>query len=274
MIRWCSYCQAFLGEIPPFDDPRFTHSICPSCEERLERGENLAEHTAPARSLLHRLMAKASHWDESACVALLDEARASGLSTQSILIGLLKPALYQAGIEWQNGRMSVASEHRFTSWCDRALSILESSSQRRGPPDLLILQAPGNSHSLGPRFAAQILRARGLSVEVVVPELPLDEIVAVAKELRPRIIGFSCALPFVVPGTVDLIQHLRGRLEPGLLCRYVLGGFAFRLGGGAQPLTVAPGIEVVTDLDFFDSLRAESAESGPGSAAGASPSSP
>jgi hypothetical protein len=100
-----------------------------------------------------------------------------------------------------------------------------------------------------------VLRSRGLSVNAVVPDLPLDEIVAVARELQPRFIGFSCALPSAVPLAVGLIGRLRERLEPGLSCRYVLGGFAFRLGAGARPPSVPPGIDVVVDLDFFDSLR-------------------
>jgi methanogenic corrinoid protein MtbC1 len=255
MIRWCSYCQRFLGEVQPFDDPSFTHGICVPCEQRLERGENVKEQTATVRSLFGRIMDGARAGDEHGCASILEEARAMGLGTDSILVGLLEPALYQAGIEWQGGQLSVASEHRLTSWCDRAFSMLEPGPRSSGPLDLLILQAPGNRHTLGPRFAAQVLRARGLSVEAVVPDLPLNEIVTVARELHPRFIGLSCALPSAVPPAVDLITRLRGQLEPGLCCRYVLGGFAFRLGGGVRPPAVAPGIEVVVDLERFDSLR-------------------
>ena len=255
MIRWCSFCQHFLGEIPPFDDPRFTHAICIPCEQKMARGENVKEQTASVRSLFSRIMNGARAGDESVCASILEEARAMGLGTESLLVGMLEPALYQAGLEWQGGSLSVASEHRFTSWCDRVFSMLEPGPRRSGPLDLLILQAPENAHTLGPRFAAQVLRARGLSVEVVVPDLPFNEIVDVARELHPRFIGLSCALPSAVPPAVDLVTRLRGKLEPGLCCRYVLGGFAFRLGGGVRPTAVPAGIDVVVDLDWFNSLR-------------------
>lgn len=42
MIRWCSYCQKFLGERAPFDDPSFTHGICERCDLRLERNAGIA----------------------------------------------------------------------------------------------------------------------------------------------------------------------------------------------------------------------------------------
>jgi methanogenic corrinoid protein MtbC1 len=257
MIRWCSYCQGFLGEIPPFDDPRFTHGICDRCDQKMARGENVMEQTSAVRSMFSRIMESARAGDEHSCVSILEEARATGLGTESILLGMLGPALYQAGLEWQGGQMSVASEHRLTSWCDRVFSMLDPGPRRSGPLDLLILQAPGNSHTLGPRFAAQVLRARGLSVEVVVPDLPLDEIVTVARELRPRLVGLSCALPSAVPPAVDLVTRVRGQLEPELCCRYVLGGFAFRLGGGVRPSAVAPGIEVVVDLEWFNAVRSD-----------------
>jgi len=263
VIRWCSYCQRFLGEAQPFDDPSFTHGICVPCEQRLERGEDLKEQTAPVRSLFNRIMEHARAGDDHACASILEEAWAMGLGTESILVGLLEPALYQAGLEWQDGRLSVASEHRLTSWCDRVFSMLEPGPRRSGPLDLLILQAPGNAHTLGPRFAAQLLRARGLSVEVVVPDLPLNETVTLARELQPRFIGLSCALPSAVPPAVDLITRLRERLEPGLCCRYVLGGFAFRLGGGVRPPAVAPGIDVVVDLEWFNFLRSPLRSSSP-----------
>jgi methanogenic corrinoid protein MtbC1 len=211
--------------------------------------------------------------DDQVCASILEEARTMGLGTESILVGLLEPALHQAGLDWQDGRLSVASEHRLTSWCDRVFSMLEPGPQRSGPLDLLILQAPGNAHTLGPRFAAQLLRARGLSVEVVVPDLPLNEIVTLARRLQPRFIGLSCALPSAVPPAVDLITRLRGQLEPGLCCRYVLGGFAFRLGGGARPQAVGPGVEVVVDLEWFNFLRSPLRRSSPEPAPETSPSS-
>jgi hypothetical protein len=221
------------------------------------------EQTVPVRMLFSRIMDCGPAGDEHACASILEEARAMGLSTESILIGMLEPALYQAGLDWQGGQLPVASEHRLTSWCDRVFSMLDPGPRPSGPLDLLILQAPGNSHSLRPRFAAQVLRARGLSVEVVVPDLPLNEIVTVARELRPRFIGLSCALPSAVPPAVGLIRRLRERLEPGLPCRYVLGGFAFRLGGGVRPPAVAAGIDVVVDLDWYNSLRSPLRSSSP-----------
>ncbi len=252
MIRWCSCCQRFLGEVRPFGDPRFTHTYCGECVKGMDRAEELIEQTGAVRSLFLRLLEAARAGDEHTCAAFLAQARILGLPAESILLGLLQPALYQAGLDWQEGRLPAAAEHRLTSWCDRVFSMLEPAPPQPGPPDLLLLQAPGNLHTLGARVAGRVLAARGGSVRVVVPELPLDEVADLARDLRPRLVGFSCALPSMVAPTVEFVARLRERLEPGLRCRYVLGGFAFRQDGAGPPPEVGPEIAVIADLEAFD----------------------
>ena len=36
MLRWCSYCQKYLGETAPLEDYRVSHGICQACEAVLE----------------------------------------------------------------------------------------------------------------------------------------------------------------------------------------------------------------------------------------------
>jgi hypothetical protein len=60
MIRWCSYCQAFIGEAPPFDSIVVTHGICRACSTTLAAGDDLAdtlvEATEEVRSLMDRIL--------------------------------------------------------------------------------------------------------------------------------------------------------------------------------------------------------------------------
>ena len=251
MIRWCSYCQKFLGEVVPLDNPMFTHGICRRCLEKLERDEPVVKDTEPVRTLMWRLLASARAGDEAACTSLLAEASRLGLDPESVLVGMLQPALYQAGLDWQKARMSVAAEHRFTSWCERVFALLPPRQPQTPPVDLLILQTPGNLHTVGPRFAAHVLALRGLSVEVVVPEVPFEEMFRLTQELRPRCVGLSCALASDVPLAARTLDRLRARGETAFRSRYVLSGFAFRLGGGETQPELPPGIELALDLDFF-----------------------
>jgi methanogenic corrinoid protein MtbC1 len=250
VIRWCAYCQSFLGESRPYDNPAFTHGICEPCGTKLERGESLKADTEPVRALFRRIITSAKLGDESTCADVLVEARALGLRNDSILVGMLQPALYQAGLDWQGARMSVAAEHRFTGWCEHTFGLLAQVRRRAAPIDMLILQTPGNVHTVGPRFVAVALEARGMSVEAVGAVLRFDDMVGLVRKLEPRIVGFSCALPGTVPVAMELIARLRAALGPELPNQYVVSGYAFRHDAAAQP-RVSPGVEVMYDLESF-----------------------
>ncbi len=252
MIRWCSYCQAFLGEARPYADPRLTHGICERCTAKLERDEPVLEQTAASRELFERILDSARGGDAIACRAMVERARALGLSSEAVTVGLLQPALYQVGIDWHGCELSVAAEHRFTDWCERAFELVSGQLRPLEPPlDMLIFQTPGNLHTVGARFAAHALGARGLAVQAHVGDLPLDEMLALVRERRPRMVGLSCALPASIDVAVALILRLREPLVPALQPRFILSGMAFRLGG--KPREVPAGIEIVEDLSYFDS---------------------
>lgn len=257
MIRWCSYCQAFLGESRPYADPQLTHGICERCLAGLERDEPLLTQTAAPRALFERILDSARSGDALACEAMVEEARALGLSTEAVTVGLLQPALYQVGLDWQGCQLSVAAEHRFTDWCERAFDLVAAQLPPHEPPlDMLIFQTPGNQHTVGARFAAHALGARGLSVAAHVGELGLDEMLALVRAGRPHIVGLSCALPASIDVALTVLLRLRERLGPALRPRFVLSGMAFRLGG--QPHELPADIEIVHDLSYFSAPHSSS----------------
>lgn len=259
MIRWCSYCQAFLGEKPPYADPTFTHGICASCLDKLERDEPVLEQTAALRALFARILDHARGGDDIACAALIAEAQALGLSSDALTMGLLQPALYQVGLDWQGSKLSFSAEHRFTAWCERAFDLVALQLRSHKPPlDVLIFQTPGNRHSVGMRFAAHALGARGLAVDAYTEELALDEMLALARAGRPALIGLSCALPASIEVAAALILRLREGLEPALQPRFALSGMAFRLEGEPSTHGLPECIEIIHDLSYFDRAAGES----------------
>ena len=259
VIRWCSYCQAFLGEHPPYDDPSISHGMCASCAGRFESGEELVDLTEGLRDLMSRIFACASRADVSAIPALIEEAGARALSPASLLVGFLQPALYRAGQAWQEGCMSVVEEHRFTLWCERFLAQLPPRRSVGTTLDLLILLAPNNAHTLGARFAAELLDARGISTQVIVPGVPVADAAKEIERLRPAVVGLSCALPSSLPEADALITELRARIDASWQGDFALAGLALR--GPDASWTSAAGATVVVTLDDVERLVATSRRS-------------
>jgi hypothetical protein len=63
-------------------------------------------------------------------------AVASGLRPIDILLGVITPLLYLIGAEGVNGLISVADEHRFTSFCERVFECVqfEIKAVSQSPP--------------------------------------------------------------------------------------------------------------------------------------------
>ena len=139
------------------------------------------------------------------------------------------------------------------AWCERAFALLPPAPPAGTPVDLLVLQLPNNPHTVGPRFAARVLAARGFSVTAYEAPLPFEEVVALAHELRPRFIGFSCDVLATVPLATEMVRRLRERLLPQTPSGYVLSGHAFRVGAGVSA-PPPPGVSVVRTIDEFVAL--------------------
>ena len=120
------------------------------------------------------------------------------------------------------------------------------------PLHLLIFMMPGNTHTLGPRFAAEVLAARGISAQVVVLQLPIDAMVQEIERLRPRMVGISCALASSLPAADELLLDLAGRIDPSWPRRFLLGGFAVR--GPGRPWSSAAGAAVATTPQDIEDL--------------------
>jgi len=240
-----------VGEDRPYDDPSLTHGICPSCAVQFARGDELVDMTERVRDLMNRIFACASRADERAIPGLIAEAGTAGLSPASMLVGFLQPALYRAGRAWQEGCMSVVEEHRFTLWCERFLAQLPPRAPVT-PVDLLILLAPGNAHSLGARFAAEFLDARGICTQVVVPEIPVFEAAKEIERLRPLVVGFSCALSSCLPEADRVVADLRARIDASWQGTFVLSGLALRAPNASW--TSAAGAVVAVTLDDVERL--------------------
>jgi hypothetical protein len=166
----------------------------------------------------------------AAIPALLAEASARELPPASVLVGLLQPALYKAGCEWAEGRMSIdEAGARFVNWCHAFFEQLPRASS--SPPagiDLLLFLAPGNAHTLGARFAAELLGARGITTHFDEDARTVDAMKRAIEAARPRVVGISCALPASLVAADRAVLELRAIVDPTWPRRFLIGGFALR----------------------------------------------
>ncbi|HQU34254.1 MAG: hypothetical protein B7Z68_10900 [Acidobacteria bacterium 21-70-11] len=250
MISWCSYCQTYQGEVPPFDRFDLTHGICKACTEKkaMADGDAVAR-IQPIVDFHARLREKARDGFATAPRDVFDQAVALGIQPLDLLIGLVQPALYEIGDLWTRGEVTVANEHRFSAMVDSLTAlVLERMPRGRGlrrsaEPDVLLANADGNYHTLGVRMVELLLVAHGLTTVAVVPGVPAGETLELARSLRPRTFGVSVSLGRQMKAVREIGAGLAGwpaKERP----RLVVGGLPIKAGLRLDP---ALGAEAIAD---------------------------
>jgi methanogenic corrinoid protein MtbC1 len=261
MLKWCSYCQQFMGEVPNYQDLVVTHAVCPTCQERApDFTDSDFDLVTALRDLQERLYEAGRRNDLSAADDAIRAAIAGNIRAIDILVGVVAPLLYHIGEQWKQNRICIAEEQRITAFCDavyeRICAMARDPATGNGAQDqrprILLMNAPGNVHTMAIRMLALWLRNRGWPVELLEVPLATGQLMALVDKVRPRLLMLSMALAeqsSAVAAIVDRIAQLPAEMRP----RIVIGGNAVKLGLVAP----IPGSEFVADISALaDTLPA------------------
>lgn len=213
MIRWCAYCQRYQGAVEPFDDYSLTHTICEACFSQGAYKSGQGADLRPVRDFFARLAYSGLGRLPSAA-EVIEEGSALGIDPIDLLLGVVQPVLQQIGQRWNRSEITVAEEHRITALCAAVIESIASKdpnvlSLRSAPrPDVLLVAAEGNFHTVGVQLVEVLLLRARVSVYTVYPGIPTDEIVRLAHMLSPKVIAISIALPTQLSSAMSVAKTI------------------------------------------------------------------
>ncbi len=252
MIRWCSFCQSYIGEAPPFDDYQLTHGICTSCRASLQTSAPPSPKSIqPIQAFYNDLWTRAHKGETLNASSIHARATALGIAPADLLIGAIQPLLYRIGQAWQDQELTEREEKKFSLMVSDLLDILtkeeldrSSSGARTSPPDILLGGTSGNHHLFGPQFMLLALSKRGVSCSLVAAHGSGDSAwtEAIAKD-KPRLLGISVSMHDQLFDVTSLIRTLLAA-HPLYTGRIVLGGL------GSQGVSLPP--ELASQVRLHD----------------------
>jgi methanogenic corrinoid protein MtbC1 len=146
-------------------------------------------------------------------VALLQQ----GVPAEGVIADLLSRAQAEIGLGWQEGRWSVAMEHRASGITESALQAVVHRAMsapgavREGSRGrVLVACSESEWHVLPGRMGAEILRLRGADVSFVGPSVPADELSEFLGDDPPGAVAVTCSMPMSLVGAWRSISALRG----------------------------------------------------------------
>ena len=179
------------------------------------------------------------------------------LGARRFLVGVAAPLLEKVGAAWAAGRVSPAQEHLGSGVLERVLSWMNdpSMSAQEGP-GVVVATLPGERHALGARLAAAAATLEGWRPTYLGADLPVDEIVAAARNVGAEMVAISAVRTDQLAETEAALVALRKLLDADV--PIVVGGAA---AGLLRPERLPRGIQVLEDLGGFAEFRRDGAGS-------------
>ena len=127
----------------------------------------------------------------------------SKLSQPQLIEDLVVPLVYKIGDLWHDGEIRVANEHLASAVIRSFLSsLIEQHNPAENAPIILSATPRGQDHELGAMIVGVIAAPLGWKVIYLGPNLPVEEISAVAHSLEAKVV----ALSIVYPGDDQLLK--------------------------------------------------------------------
>jgi methanogenic corrinoid protein MtbC1 len=253
MLMWCSYCQRFEREVPPYENFNITHGMCAACRPTaFALTESDIAHVRSLQKIQSQLAEAGRHGDFKAAEIIEEDAVKANIQPIDILLGIVAPMLYQIGKDWEQSIITVAEEHRFTAFCEHVFESIVTKLRGAPPTDVtetdraevLLMGAEGNRHTLAIRILALWLMNKGIRTQLVHPTPSLDDLMAVISDTRPTTLLVSMALPehrATVLKTAERVAALPRPMRP----KIIVGGYAVKLGIVPE----IPGAELAADIN-------------------------
>jgi len=188
--------------------------------------------------------------DRQQCVDIFESWLAEGTDLRVLYQDRLQRALYEIGVLWEQGRVSVATEH--------LASAITEGLLNRVTPRLLAMPKSGKSvvvtcaaneyHQLGGRMVADFFEMNGWRSYFLGANVPVAEVVALITQKQPDAVALSLAIYFNLDTLLETARSIRAA-APAI--PILVGGHAFEDGGREQVESIA-GVHLLASLQDLE----------------------
>jgi methanogenic corrinoid protein MtbC1 len=158
------------------------------------------------------------------------EAENLGINPADLLAGVMQPLLYEIGVLYEKGEVTVVQEHLFSVFIKDLIQELKKKqvtlSKNANECDVLLACADGNYHEFGLNILEFKLKQQKLNVNSLIPGVPSEQLFAYAKQIGAKVLGLSLSLEAQLP-EIEKLAKLRQNDKSYQPTIYV-GGFVVR----------------------------------------------
>ncbi len=166
--------------------------------------------------------------DHRRCLELAETVVGSHDDVARFYLQILQPVMYEIGVLWERGEISVAVEHLASAIVGRVMAALNprryEASCFKGK--LIITASPNEFHEIGAWMLSDVLELDGWEVRYLGADMPAADLIDMATAYQPDVLGISVTMPFNVDKVGDLIAKFRDDPKTAFL-KVIVGGRVF-----------------------------------------------
>ncbi len=164
------------------------------------------------------MMAALVNGDTALAFRVAQDCLSNGVSFDRIVDHVLQPVQEALGHRWAEGELGIADEHVATAAIEELLVKLGTTAEAPSGPTVVVVSAPGDTHSLGVRAVSGALTLEGFRSVYLGTSVPAPELGDFLEFHQPFALVLGCSIPAALAGAADAARVAHGVGVP------VLGG--------------------------------------------------
>lgn len=188
--------------------------------------------------------------DRKGSSKIVKELLQQNASVHHIYENVIKMALYDIGLLWEYGKISVATEHLASAIVESLLNELYSDiiSADRINRTAVVSCVENEYHQIGIKMVGDVFEMNGWNALFLGANTPTKELIKFIDTIKPDVLALSLSLYFNLPVLEGMIRDIRSEF-PEL--PVFAGGQAF-LRGGIDVLEKYPNVIYRPDLNGLE----------------------
>lgn len=177
----------------------------------------------------------------------------SGEEVQHIYEMVIKPAMYKVGEMWEEGEISVATEHLASAIVETILGqlyykVISKSGSRS--KTVVVSTVENESHQIGAKMVSDVFELHGWNSHFLGANTPVDELLKYLEMVKPNILSLSMSIDTHLDALEKTIQKVKGKY-PDLVI--LTGGQGLNENGGEIMLRYS-GVLYFRDLGSLENF--------------------
>ncbi len=181
---------------------------------------------------VHKLFLKAIlEGDRVMASDIISNLTENNNAINDIYENVIRRALYDVGVLWEEGKISVATEHLSSAIVESILNELYSKIISRYRTDKIVVAASVEKevHQIGIKMVSDVFEMNGWNVHFLGADTPSNDLLKFIDTVNPGIVALSVSIYFHYPELLKIIETIRKK-HP--LLTIIIGGQGLRHSSG------------------------------------------